>query len=281
MSAPHSKCAVRKHTNGGVRCGTQPLSAAVSRLSVSPSWGVDPHCVHKRIVRNTHTHTQTCVHAGALACPPLYCFERNVNETVAVSWHNINYPIKIEWVINCPPLPVLITLVAKGHFRGAKKKKKDRGEKERQDGAVPNKDLVRQHSSLCVYVSVSVCLKRGRKRQRGGGGGHIGGRLMWFSLGGPQRLGPQRKAGLLKRRERGRDEGVLLFILTCSAQSLTLASQLRCCGSSATYTKQWSEPPRARRWWEQAENRSSQSVRRRAPLEDQYTSRYSLSPRPY
>lgn len=189
----------------------------------------------------THTQRHASMPALLPVPPTLYCFERHVNETVAVSWHNINYPIKIEWVINCPPLPVLITLAAKGHFRGGKKKEEEeRVEEERQDGAVPNKDLVRQHSSLCVYVSASVCLKTGRKRQRGGGGGggHIGGRLMWFSLGGPQRLGPQRKAGLLKRRERGRDEGVLLFILTCSAQSLTLASQLRCCGSSATYTKQ-------------------------------------------
>lgn len=54
---------------------------------------------------------------------------------------------------------------------------------------------------------------------------------------GPQRLGPLRKVGLLKRREMG----VLLFILTCSTQSLTLASQLRRRGSSAMYTKQCSK----------------------------------------
>ncbi len=41
--------------------------------------------------------------------------------------------------------------------------------------------------------------------------------------------------------EEERDGGVLLFILTCSTQSLTLASQLRCCGSSAMYTKQCSK----------------------------------------
>ncbi len=113
------------------------------------------------------------------------CFEHHVNETVAVSWHNINYPIKIEWVINCPSLPVLITLAEKGHFRGAK-----RGEEERRDEAAPNKDLVRHMPRrVCVCVCVCVCVLRGRKRWRvGGGGGHVGGRLMWFSLGAPRGL---------------------------------------------------------------------------------------------
>ena len=72
------------------------------------------------------------MHPLAATLPP-HCFERYVNETVAVSWHNINYPIKIEWVINCPSLPVLITLAEKGHFRGAKKKTEKRGEERKKD----------------------------------------------------------------------------------------------------------------------------------------------------
>lgn len=121
------------------------------------------HSVSINASYDTHAHRHASMPVLS-PVPPLYCFERHVNETVAVSWHNINYPIKIEWVINCPPLPVLITLAAKGHFRGANKKKK-RGEEERQDGAVPNKDLVRQHSSLCVYVSVSVLREGERGRE--------------------------------------------------------------------------------------------------------------------
>lgn len=56
------------------------------------------------------------------------------------------------------------------------------------------------------------------------------------SCSGPQRLGPQRKAGLLKRRRMG-----VLFILTCSTQSLRNASQLRSCSSSAIYMKECSK----------------------------------------
>lgn len=57
------------------------------------------------------------------ATPPLpHCFEGYVNETVAVSWHNINYPIKIEWVINCPFLALLIALPEKDRFKGAKER---------------------------------------------------------------------------------------------------------------------------------------------------------------
>lgn len=69
-----------------------------------------------------HTNTHRDTHPLGATLPP-HCFERYVNETVAVSWHNINYQIKIEWVINCPSLPVLITLAEKGHFRGVKERR--------------------------------------------------------------------------------------------------------------------------------------------------------------
>lgn len=68
---------------------------------------------------------QTCMHW--MLPNPRNCFEGYVNETVAVSRHNINYPIKIEWVINCPSLAVLITLTEKGHCKGAK----ERGERKK------------------------------------------------------------------------------------------------------------------------------------------------------
>lgn len=188
------------------------------------------------------------------------------NESVSVSWHNINYPIKIEWVINCPSLPALITLVERGHLRGAKTeaRKKDRT-------AVQNKDTC---LALCIFtymrVCVCVCVERVRKKQ--GGGGHIGGRLMWFSLGPPRgsvlREMPAYWKGEGRRREKG-GMRVLLFILTCSTQSLTLESQLRCRGSSAMYTKQWGRAARAHRWWEQRQKIDLAARMCGALLEDQ------------
>lgn len=89
---------------------------AVSVFSLSLNRVVDTQFVHTCIIQ---THTD--MHPLGATLPP-HCFEHYVNETVAVSWHNINYPIKIEWVINCPSLPVLITLAEKGHFRGAKER---------------------------------------------------------------------------------------------------------------------------------------------------------------
>ena len=126
------------------RCWGQIWDGAGRRLKstclslLSPSWAVDtvcPYMHHTNTQTHTNTHRQTDMHPLAATLPP-HCFERYVNETVAVSWHNINYPIKIEWVINCPSLPVLITLAEKGHFRGAKKKKKKkekRGEERKKD----------------------------------------------------------------------------------------------------------------------------------------------------
>lgn len=65
------------------------------------------------------------------------------------------------------------------------------------------------------------------------------------SHSGPPEAWSSEKSRLIEEeRDRGGvcvGGGVLLFILTCSTQSLTLASQLRCCGSSAMYTKQCSK----------------------------------------
>lgn len=83
-----------------------------------------------------------------------------------------------------------------------------------------------------VCVCMCVFLKE-RKRQRGGG--RAGGRLMWFSLGPPEAWSLEKSRLIGEERDR---RGGVLFILTCSTQSLALASQLRCCGSSAMYTKQ-------------------------------------------
>ena len=109
----------------------QPFEVHVSLTTVTK---LSCWCCLSIHASHTHTHRQTDRHAstGCYTLPP-HCFERYVNETVAVSWHNINYPIKIEWVINCPSLPVLITLAEKGHFREEKKKKKEREER-KKDG---------------------------------------------------------------------------------------------------------------------------------------------------
>lgn len=191
-------------------------------------------------------------HTLACARHPMRALSPCVNESVAVSWHNINYPIKIEWVINCPSLLALITLAEKGHLRGAKK----RGEEGRQDGGAKQRPS-ETHVSLCVYIHIwdcaCVCVERVRQVQRGGGG-HIGGRIMWFSLRAPRGPVLREKPAYWGEEGRRRDERemrVLLFILTCSTQSLALASQLRCCGSSAMYTKQRGRTARAHRWWEQ------------------------------
>lgn len=58
---------------------------------------------------------------------------------------------------------------------------------------------------------------------------------MWFSLGPPEAWSSEKSRLIGEKRD---GERGVLFILTCSTQSLTLASQLRCCGSSAMYTKQ-------------------------------------------
>lgn len=71
---------------------------------------------------NTNTHTHTCASSLCSLAPSLL-WAQYFNETVAVSWHNINYLINIEWVINCPSLPALITLAKMGHFRGAKERR--------------------------------------------------------------------------------------------------------------------------------------------------------------
>lgn len=87
-------------------------------------------CPYNYHANTRHTHTSTHTHwcTSSLCSPaPSLLWALYVNETVAVSWHNINYSIKIEWVINCPSLPALITLAEKGHLRGAKV---GRGEKD-------------------------------------------------------------------------------------------------------------------------------------------------------
>lgn len=116
-----------------------------------------------------------------------------------------------------------------------------------------NKDNVRHtpHSVyIYIYEGVHACVERVRQKQWGGG--HIGGRLMRFSLRAPRGSVLREKPAYWKGEGRRREERrmrVLLFILTCSTQSLTLASQLRCCGSSAMYTKQRGRAARAHRWW--------------------------------
>lgn len=118
---------------------------------------------------------------------PPHCFEGYVNETVAVSWHNINYPIKIEWVINCPSLAVLITLTEKGHSKRKERKK-------RRDEAVPNKD--EGGGAQALQVSTCVCVSF-----KGEEGAVLEGDS-WFSLGPPEAWSSEKSRLIGEQRDR-------------------------------------------------------------------------------
>ena len=100
------------------------------------------------------------MHPLGATLPP-HCFEGYVNETVAVSWHNINYPIKMEWVINCPSLAVLITLTEKGHCKMAKD---SRG---RKKGWSCTKQRLKNKAVLrYMHLCVSESFKREKETER-------------------------------------------------------------------------------------------------------------------
>lgn len=146
---------------------------------------------------------------------PMYALSLCVNESVAVSWHNINYPIKIEWVINCPSLPALITLAERAIWEGQKERQGRKTGQRRKTKTKWDTCL-----ALCIYTYMRVCMsmcvcwesetEAERRRRPHWRETHVV--LTW----GPQRLGPQRKVGLLKRRgeeTRGeRNESVVVYL---------------------------------------------------------------------